>query len=93
MPYDSKLDRYAVPTQGGPGGRADVLTPTDTGELTVYYPALYVGVSGNLTVTPMRNTADVGVLFTNVPAGWFLVGVRKVWATGTSATGIVGVRD
>ena len=94
MPYDKSLDRYQVPTSaGGPAGRCVAITPTDTGELTTYIGSIYVGVTGNLAVTPMRNTADTSVVFTNVPVGWFPVSVRKVWATGTTATGLIGVTD
>ena len=94
MPYNSLLDRYpAPPIGGGPASRADVVTPNDTGELAIYYEALYVGTAGDLTVTPKRNTSDTGILFQNVPVGWFPVAVRKVWATGTLATDIVGLRD
>lgn len=94
MPYDKKLDRYQVPTSGGgPAGRAAVIAPSDTGELATYYTSIYVGATGDLTVTPMRNTSDAGVQFTAVPVGWFPVSVRKVWATGTTATGLVGVSD
>jgi hypothetical protein len=94
MPYDKSLDRYQVPSSnGGPGGRADALTPNDSGEFVAYYSALYVGTSGDLAVTPMRNTADTSVIFKNVPVGWFPVSVRKVWSTGTTASQIIGVRD
>lgn len=91
MPYDMKKDRYPIPAYaGGPAGHSEVVAPNDTGELTTYYDYLWVGTAGNLTVTPVRNTGDAGILYSNVPIGWFPVAVRKVWATGTTAALIVG---
>ena len=64
------------------------ITPADS-DLVRPVRALYVGVSGNITVT---NPKGGSVLFSNVPAGSILpVSAIRVSATGTTATGIVGI--
>lgn len=67
----------------------------DAGATSVAVPvSVYVGVSGNVKVTPFSSSSpDVStVTFTNVPAGTMLpVQVQKVWATGTTATGLIGI--
>jgi hypothetical protein len=76
-------------------GRAAAVTPSDT----VNIPAvtggtnngcvLYVGGTGTLKVTTIGGD---DVTFTGVPTGTFIpVHVVKVWATGTSATSIIGI--
>lgn len=94
MAYNSALDRYPTPgDNGGCGGRADVIVPSDTTDFTNYYTSLYIGVSGDLAITPLRNSADVAVVYKNVPVGFFPMGARRVWVTGTSALQIIGNRD
>lgn len=94
MVYDATKDRYPIAGDAGvPARKAFTIIPNDGTDLSVYPKALYIGVAGNLTVTPVGNTADTGILFGNVPIGWFPVQVRRVWDTGTDADGIVGVSD
>lgn len=63
------------------------VTPSDTA--AVAFSALYVGGAGNVKVDTPFST---GVTFTGVPAGALLpVQVTKVYATGTTATSIVGL--
>lgn len=78
----------------------DAIVPSDTAPVAIgpgacYAASLFVGVSGNLTVISegdaRNNGLGIPVLYPNVPVGWFPVAVRAVMATGTSATGIVGV--
>jgi hypothetical protein len=54
-----------------------------------------MGTTGNLTIVPAGDTSasGTGVLFSSVPVGWFPVQVRRVNATGTTATNIVAVYD
>lgn len=49
---------------------------------------LYVGVSGNLTVTTIGGSK---VTLTNMPVGFVPVQVKKIWATGTSAKEIIAL--
>lgn len=59
------------------------------GDIVKTFAALYVGVTGNIKVDSPNG--DVGILFTNVPVGMFPVAVAKVYQTGTTATGLVGI--
>ena len=77
---------------------AAAVTPSDTANLSVpsSEPAnslfagaiLYVGVPGNLRVLVEGGQE---VTFQNVPIGFFPVQVIRVFATGTSATGIIAL--
>lgn len=94
MPYDAKLDRYPTPDMnGGCPGHADAIVTSDTTDFTTYYNSLYIGVTGDLAVTPLRAPTDVSVVFKNVPVGFFPIAVRRVWTTGTAALSIIGLRD
>lgn len=65
-----------------------VITPNDSTEFDPYPRAIRIGVGGDVTVTTIR---DVDILFSNVQDGETLpVWVKKVKATATTATGIVG---
>lgn len=63
------------------------VTPHDTNSIA-QTRGLYVGATGNLTVT-MADGADT--LYSNVPVGIFPICVTKVKATGTTATNIVAL--
>lgn len=81
----------ANPTWGGsePAGHAFAVTPNDSAELSYITRALYVGGAGSVAVVTAQGDA---VTFVGVTAGSVLpVRVRKVNATGTSATNIVGL--
>ena len=77
---------------------AAAVTPNDTANLSVpsSEPAnslfsgaiLYVGVPGNLRVL-VEGGQDV--TFQNVPIGFFPVQVTRVFANGTSASGIIAL--
>lgn len=73
-----------IATQGA------TVTPHDTTFLA-NPGTLYVGVSGDLTVIHMDDYAGTptAVLYKSVPVGFFPVGVRRVNATGTTATNII----
>jgi hypothetical protein len=49
---------------------------------------LYIGTSGDVTVTTVGGN---DVTFANVPVGVLPIRVKRVWATGTSATGIIAI--
>ena len=83
---------------------ARAVTPSNTSYITnnngnTSFGTLYVGVAGNLNVLPFAhaNTDDAtstgvaggAVLYTNVPVGFFPIQVKKVFATGTTASGII----
>lgn len=76
---------------------AQAVTPSDTNDLpNSAAMALYVGVTGNVTVCCQRTAPGVAsqqnVTFTAVPAGTVLpLTCFRVLATGTTATGIVAL--
>jgi hypothetical protein len=80
---------------------ATALAPSDTAAVAIqpsggYAAALYIGVAGNLTVIMAGDQSNGGlgtpVLLTAVPVGVLDIQVRAVMATGTTASGIVGLR-
>jgi len=73
-----------------PARKCAAVTPHDTNELTNYARALFVGVGGNIALTPVTSTTSV--LFKNVPSGSILpVCARIVANTLTTATDIVAL--
>ena len=69
--------------------RAAAITTHDTNELADSARALYVGTAGALKLTLVNNQV---VTFGNVTAGTILeLPVKIVWATGTTASNIVGL--
>jgi hypothetical protein len=88
-----------------PAKRAIAVTPSDTKDVTNstgdnaphYAKALYIGVSGDVAIVAAGDSgnslAGTAVTFKAVPVGWFPVQVRRVMATNTTATNIVGLYD
>lgn len=71
-----------------PATGAFAVTPNDSSDLAKPVRALYIGVTGDVTVTFNDGTTQ---LFANVPVGVLPVQVKRVHSTGTTATGIVGL--
>lgn len=77
---------------------AQVITPSNTTDLTLSGGAIiagdtgaciYVGTGGNLVVTMLSGQV---VTFANVGSGSFLpIQVKRVWATGTTATDLLSL--
>ena len=78
----------AQPTTPRFPDRAVAVTPSDA---TILPPStIYVGVGGDVAVEPW--TGDNTVTFVGLPAGAIVpVRVRRVLATGTTATNLVQV--
>jgi|GEM_PF-426668 len=72
-----------------PVSSASVITPTDGAMLPKIPKAIYVGVTGDITMI-LKNDA-VAVLFKAVPVGVLPVRPIQVNATATTATNIVGL--
>ncbi len=68
-----------------PANDAAAVTPSDS--TAVSFRGLYIGTIGTVVLTTL---AGNNVTFTNV-VGILPVGCTKVLATGTTATGIVGL--
>jgi len=66
------------------------ITPSDSAELAKIPKALWIGTGGDVNVQGVNNASPV--MFRNVPNGFIVpVRVRKVLATGTTATDIVAL--
>ena len=65
------------------------ITPSDTDDLVDPVSALHISVAGALKVDMVSGET---VTFATVPAGTFEIAVKRVYATGTAATGIVGLK-
>lgn len=73
-----------VPARG-----AVEITPSDSGSFNPNYRALYIGQKGHVKVDTLGGQT---VTFSNVQTGtWLPVEVTRVYATGTTASSIVGV--
>lgn len=84
-------DDFATRLSGleSPAEYAAEVAPNDSADLSSDARALYVGGAGNVKVT---TTGGSTVTFTGVVAGSVLpVRARRVFATGTTATGIVAL--
>lgn len=102
--YDGTKERYP-PTafSNQPARRYFSVTPSDTLDLTdpagdnmpSYAKALYVGVTGDVTVIGAGEmTANpTPTKFSSVPVGFMPIQCRRVLATGTTASAIVALLD
>lgn len=106
--YIRGKDLYGVGPLLGPDAPSRFgipITPSDSRDVTnaagdnarSYAKALYIGVSGDLSVIHAGDQSNTlqgtAVLYKAVPVGWFPVQVRRVMATNTTATNIVGLYD
>ncbi len=72
-----------------PAGAGAAVTPNDSTDLTFVSRGLWIGTTGDITVT-MEEGGDL--TFSAVPDGTLLpLRVSRVLATGTSATNIVAI--
>lgn len=63
-------------------------TPNDSADLAHVTRAMIVGVAGNIKITDPEGNTDTFAL----PAGQLVFRAQRVWSTGTTATGLVGVK-
>jgi hypothetical protein len=83
-------DQFAgfLQTLDSPAAHAFAVTTSDSSDLSTAARALYVGTGGDIKVTTIGGET---VTFTSVAAGFFPIRVSRVFATGTTATGIIAV--
>lgn len=81
-----------INTQGtGPSESAFSITPDDDNDLAYPTRALYVGAGGDITLLLWGDTDSV--VLVNVLGGSCLpLMVKRVYATGTGASDLVGLR-
>lgn len=67
------------------------ITPSDSADHSYVFDAIYVGVAGNISVTP--DGAGPAVVFVGLPAGYILrVQGKRVNSTNTTATSLVALK-
>jgi hypothetical protein len=77
-----------IPTS--PASKAFAIAPNDSTDLAFETRGIYVGGAGDISVILTQDSA--AVTFAAVPAGSLLpLSVKRVRATGTTATNLVGV--
>lgn len=79
--HNNKNVQIASPVTG-----AFVVTPNDSTDIAEVSMNLYIGTGGTLKVTMMDGSV---VSYAAIAAGRHPLRVKRVWSTGTSATGIV----
>lgn len=73
-----------------PAGDLYNVTPSDSEPLPWLTSAIYISVAGTIQVTDQKG---VKVALPSLGAGWHPIRVSKIWATNTTATGIVAVKQ
>ncbi|NTZ90454.1 spike base protein, RCAP_Rcc01079 family [Agrobacterium tumefaciens] len=68
-------------------GRLFNIAKSDTVDLANDTRGLIIGTEGDIKVTDDKGVTDT---FT-MPAGVFPIRVRRIWNTGTTASGLVGI--
>jgi hypothetical protein len=71
------------------GNMADAVTTSDTADLPHAAEALYIGVTGDVTVD--TKGGSIGALFKAHPVGYMPMAVTRVYYTGTTATNILAL--
>lgn len=74
--------------KGEPGVGWYGVSPNDTSDLSPIPRGLYVGVTGDLSLTDINGSV---VTFVAAPVGYHPLRPRRVRATGTTATSIVAI--
>lgn len=93
--YDPAKDPYKdlPPSELSPATKGFAVTPSDTSDFATYAKSLRINQGGSIRFLPIL-ADDAAPLTWDVQAGdYILLQVRKVFATGTTATGITGLSD
>ncbi len=78
------------PGLGSPYARAEAITPNDSTDLTNSTRAIWIGGAGNVKVDTVEGDT---VTLVGALVGTILpIRARRVYATGTTATNLVGLR-
>ena len=83
-------NHYLIKQINGPIESGFAVTPDDNNDLTYQTRYLYAGVSGDVKATLAHDGSTV--VFKSLAAGVLHpIAVSRVWATGTTATNILGL--
>lgn len=83
-------DNFNTYTPGleSPASHLQTITPSDTEDLPIVSRALNVSTTGQVRVTTISGTTQSVFVAAGIT---FPVRARRVWATGTTTTGIVAM--
>lgn len=71
---------------------AETVSPVDEEDLDSITQGLYIGVSGDVTVTLENMTDDTNITLKDLAAGVIHpLKIKRVWETGTTATDIIAL--
>lgn len=84
MPADRLSGKYGATD----AGFLFNFTASDSADLAYNTRALVVGVAGNVKLTDPDGNTDTFAL----PSGVIPIRAQRIWSTGTTATGLVGIR-
>jgi len=73
------------------GTTVHTITPHDT--TANEFDAIYVAVTGHVKLAGMGQPVADAVLLSNVPVGLHQIRTGFIMSTGTTATGLVGIRN
>lgn len=81
--------RYHTPGLDAPSLGGNAITPSDTADLPAPVRAVTIGVAGG---TVRYTSARTGAICTTgpLPIGQHPIWARRIWVTGTTATGLTG---
>lgn len=83
------MTAVAIKLVSGCHAGAVAITPSDSADLTDPVSALYIGTAGALKVDTIGGDT---VTLANVAVGYLPLAAKKVYSTGTTAAGIVGLK-
>ncbi len=84
--YANGLTQAGNRSVTGPIEKSATITPDNDNDIAIFGRALWVDVAGAVKVTLL--SGDVDVLGAVAAGMWHPIRVKRVWATGTTATGI-----
>lgn len=93
-PAQGNGELYGQPTLESPVVNGFAITPSDSDDLNRYSRYVYVGTAGDLKVALVGQDADqtnVVVTLTGLAKGFYPLRIRRVYATGTTATNLVAL--
>jgi hypothetical protein len=82
------IDNFKANTRGPAGGPANLalVTPNDGADLTHVSQWVFIATAGTLGVVTRGGQS---LVTPTLPAGWHLMEIARITATGTTATGIM----